>query len=99
MIDDGLSKKGLQEVQNIVSNSIGELKDDVDGRLTRMEKYQNKKWEEMGEFKKAMYNTLDKIDKAVVGLEFQHSWKTAMWVCIGSALPTAIGVTFFFLKF
>lgn len=97
-MSEKLTKDALVEVQGIVSKANLDLKSDVDKRLDRMEKSNNKRWEEMNEFKRVMYETLDKIDRAVLGLEFQHSWKTAMWVCVGSALPTAAGVAFFLLK-
>ena len=96
--DTGLSKKGLQEVQNIVSESIQTLKDDFDKRFDDMKSDNEKRWDNMSEFKTKVYKHLETIQKSLVTIKFQHDWKTAFWVFIGSATPVSIGIIFFFLK-
>ncbi len=96
--DTGLSKKGLQEVQNIVSDSIQTLKDDFDKRFDDMKFDTEKKWDNMGEFKAKVYRHFEHIEKTLLGIEFKYNWKTALWVFIGSATPVTIGIVLFFLK-
>lgn len=96
--DTGLSKKGLQEVQAIVSDAIHEIKQDFDKQFKELKSDTKSKWENMGEFKANVYQHFESIEKTLINLKWKHDWRTAMWVFLGSATPVAIGVLFFFLK-
>jgi len=103
--DEGLSKKGMQEVQMIVDNTkiriefmIEELKKDFDHKFTYMENKQEQKERASEEFREKIYKSINSMQTTITGLEFKHNWKTALWVFIGSACPTAIGMIFLSLR-
>lgn len=105
IVDNGLTKKGLQEVSSMLdatrygfSKMIEVMKIELNQKIEHFESSQDKKWDDMDNFKSSINQSLSDIQKSITGLEFKHNWKTAMWVFIGAALPNAIGFIFFLLR-
>lgn len=88
--DEGLTKQGLLEVQNIVKMENESLRDDFRREIKKITDDQTKQGEEMSKFRKKTFESFDKIGRDILGIEFKHNWKTALWVFAGAATPVVL---------
>lgn len=103
--DNGLSKKGLQEVHVIVdlaklefAKQIESLKGEINLRFNKSDEINDKRYEESKTQRGMVFSSIESLKLSIQGLEFKHNWKTAFWVFIGSACPTTIAAIYFLMR-
>jgi len=92
--DIGLTKKGLVEVDTIVTKRIDAVKHTFTVELKTMRHNNEKKFDEIKERSKEIIDKLDEINLKLLRNEFQNNWRTAFWVFMGSAIPVVCALIY-----